>query len=88
MSTPEEKERKRQRMKRSAVVRDLHSPKYRQRIVRDRRRDNNFKAFEEDALDDSSSVDSEYSDVFDNTDMELDFDVTKWELDNGKDLPD
>ena len=60
MSTPEEKERRRQRMKRSAVVRDLHSTKYRARVIPDRRRNHHFKEVEDDALESIHSVDDEY----------------------------
>lgn len=66
-------------MKRSAVVRDLHSPKYRQRIVRDRRRVRHHEAVEDDALDSGDIVGSEYS---------SDLNLAQLELDNGKDLPD
>ena len=37
MGSPEEKARRRTRMKRNKVVKDLHSPKYRQRVVEDKK---------------------------------------------------
>ena len=63
MSTPEEKERRRRRMKRSAVVRDLHTRKYRQRVVKDRRRKHLEQTIEDDALDDFDVLD--YDDLYD-----------------------
>lgn len=56
MSTPEEKEKRRRRIKRrSAVAHDLHSKKYRQRIIKGKRRLENIEVWDgsfDDLLDD------------------------------------
>lgn len=47
MSTPEEKEKRRRRIKRrSAVAHDLHSRKYRQRIIKRRRRSEDIEVWD------------------------------------------
>lgn len=48
--------------KRSAVVRDLHSKKYRQRVVRDKRRKHLNEDVEDDVDFDSDLLDDIYSD--------------------------